>query len=106
MTADDVDVQRRKWLVGEQASEGGAGIWIRVPITINDFTIAYVCGDVATYARPPEPLGNAAQSALEAMMVLKVQSTDDAFAHVRGHSNARRVTIAIHMSEKSIHDNK
>ena len=60
LTADDVDVQRRKWLVGWQASEGGAWIWVRVLIMIIHFTISYVCGYVATYARPPDPLGHAA----------------------------------------------
>ena len=92
--------------MGGQASEGGAGIWIRVSITITDFTIAYVSGDVAAHARPPKPLGDAAQSALEAMMGWKVQRTYDAFAQVRGHGNTRRVAIAIHMPEKSILDNK
>ena len=29
-TADDLDVQLRRWFAGEQTIEGGAGIWVRV----------------------------------------------------------------------------
>ena len=36
LTADDFDVQRRKRLVGGQASGGGARIWIRVLVTITN----------------------------------------------------------------------
>ena len=48
LTADDVDVQRRKWLVGGQASEGGAGISVSVPFSFTNITITYVSGDVVT----------------------------------------------------------
>ena len=72
MIADDVDVQRRKWVVGEQAFDGSARIWVIIYITITDFTIACVCGDVAVNERPPEPLGDAAPSTLKVMMCWQI----------------------------------
>lgn len=68
LIAENVNVQRLKWLVGGQATVGGPGVWISGFIEITKCTIAYVSGDDATYARPAEPLCDVGQSALEPLM--------------------------------------
>ena len=73
---------------------------------IAHFTVANVGVDVAAYARPPESLGDAAQSALEAMMCRQVERADDVFAQVRRHDDARRVAVAVYVSEKSVLDDE
>ena len=70
-----------------------------VLVTITYCTVPYVGGDVAMCALPPELLGDAAQSALEAIMGWNVQSTDDAFTQVWGQFDAQRVMISIYMPE-------
>ena len=89
-------------MVGGQVSEGGVRIRVQVAVSIANLSIANERGNLATHVRPPEKLSDAEQCAFEAVMSRQMERARDVLAHIGRHRDARRVTVAVNLSEKAV----
>ena len=90
MAPNDINVQRRKRLLGWEKAQRRAWLRVCIAITIAHFARLDKCRNVRADTRPPETLGDAAQLSFVTVVCGFMESANRFFSHHGWHDHARK----------------
>ena len=90
LTADNIDVERSKWLFRQQMSQQSARRRIRHSIAVARFAGFYECRHFSSYVRQPKTLQDSTKSRLVLVMLRVVQRAKHFYSERREQHNSRQ----------------